>query len=378
MNLRPYQTAAADALENHERGIVAIPCGGGKTIVAAEVCRRHAERCTAPRVLWLAGTREQLGQAHDAFLALCGSQWPPERLFVTCPSGADSCPWPIETATLLIVDECHHAGASSWRAVIERTRCPRYGFSATPERADDLAAVVHELLGPVVYRIGHEELRAAGNLAGGTVTVIDCDPDPGTMQAVTREAKGDTLETIGRDAPDWRKRRLWQALLKHGVIRNETRNAVIVRGARYHLDLGHSVLVIVGTVAHGEALAERIGGGAALVHSKLPAKVRRARIASFADGSLPCLIATSLADEGLDVPRASVLFLATANRSGRLAEQRAGRILRSMAGKPEARVYDFLDDWHPWLAAQSRNRTRTYEGIGLVVKECKADQRRVA
>jgi superfamily II DNA or RNA helicase len=126
---------------------------------------------------------------------------------------------------------------------------------------------------------------------------------------------------------------------------------------------GHSVLVIVRTVEHGQALALRIPGSE-VVFAKLPTRRRRELIAAFRDGSLKCLISTSLADEGLDVPRASVLILACGGRSSAKTEQRTGRVLRAFSGKSEGRIVDFHDQGHGMLISQSRARSRLYQSLG--------------
>ena len=374
MNLRPYQLSAVDTLERLPRAICQIPCGGGKTIVAAEMCRRHAAQLPEYRILWLANTREQVSQANQA-LELLGLSLAPERVKVVCPAGyPGDAWWAPKYATLLIVDECHHAPAASWAAMIRETKCRRYGFSATPERADDLAPIVHELLGPTAVQIDHEALRATGNVAGGSVVLLRYAASDKLLARVAAASGGDRPEDLwDKDCPDWRKRRHWRALLDQGVVANERRNALIVEGVRYHIAVGNSILVVVPTVAHGQTLCGRIGNEAALVHSKLGKRLRTSLIDEFRDGSILCLVATSLADEGLDVPRANVLFLATANRSARAAEQRAGRVLRSLAGKPEAKIFDFADDWHPWLRGQSKKRAAVYEHMGLVVRYANCD-----
>ena len=76
------------------------------------------------------------------------------------------------------------------------------------------------------------------------------------------------------------------------------------------------------------------------------------------------LFSSSLADEGLDVPRASVLVLAAGGRSAGKLEQRAGRVLRPFEGKSAGVVHDFLDRGCLFGHAQARARTKVYEKLG--------------
>lgn len=138
-----------------------------------------------------------------------------------------------------------------------------------------------------------------------------------------------------------------------------------------------SVLVLVSTIEHGEQLAAEIDG-AVLVHAKLGKKKRAAAIEGFRSGEIRCLIATSLADEGLDVPRASVLILASGGRSAGKIEQRAGRVLRPHEGKEFGLVHDFTDRGSVMGAAQARAREKTYRSLGYAVRTISNPQSQAA
>jgi superfamily II DNA or RNA helicase len=101
-----------------------------------------------------------------------------------------------------------------------------------------------------------------------------------------------------------------------------------------------------------------------LVHSKVGAKRRREIISAFRSGALRVLFATSLADEGLDVPRASVLVLVAGGRSAGKLEQRAGRVLRPFQGKESGVIHDFMDRGAVFAQAQARARWKVYEKLG--------------
>ena len=109
-------------------------------------------------------------------------------------------------------------------------------------------------------------------------------------------------------------------------------------------------------------------------------------IAGFRDGSIPCLVATSLADEGFDAPRASVLVNSAGGRgisktedattgekrvSSRL-DQRSGRVLRAFEGKREGTIYDFADEHHRFLHAQAKTRKKGYAALGFAVSTVSA------
>lgn len=66
-------------------------------------------------------------------------------------------------------------------------------------------------------------------------------------------------------------------------------------------------------------------------------------MSEVADGSIRVLIATSLADEGLDLPILDTVVLATPSGSATRTEQRMGRACRPLSGKLEPLVVDIVD-----------------------------------
>jgi ATP-dependent helicase YprA (DUF1998 family) len=90
-------------------------------------------------------------------------------------------------------------------------------------------------------------------------------------------------------------------------------------------------------------------------------------IEGFRDGSIRCMIATSLADEGMDVPRASVLILATVGRSAAKLEQRTGRVMRPHESKTFGVVYDYADKGSKMAYYQHLARLKTYKALGYSI-----------
>lgn len=373
--LRPHQGPTAEALlkRTDGRGIIEAPCGAGKTLIAAEAIRRAIDATPGGmpygRVAWLCNTTEQRLQAEVAIEIVFNML--PNWFSACCAAGAELDGW--DEVDILVVDECHHAAAPTWKAVIEACVNARYkwGFSATPVRDDEHADVVFELLGPVAHTVDRKALEANGNLLTATVLMVDQGPRADLMDAVIAES-GFAPDEIAFDAPDWMKYKHWRALSKIGFSENKERNDCCVSGARYHIALGDSVLIVVSTVLQGMYFGGQIGLASEFVHSKIGKKRRKELVKDFSDGKLPCLIATSLAEEGLDVPRANVLFFASGGRSKRKAEQVTGRVLRTHAEKSSALIYDFVDSWHPWLLNQSKARVATYKRLGYEIKRKRA------
>lgn len=154
------------------------------------------------------------------------------------------------------------------------------------------------------------------------------------------------------------------------LVGDANRNQLVVDTVVAEARAGHTCLVLSGRKDHCQVLAEALnatGVRAAALTSKVR-KSERARLLDEARaGTLPVLVATSLADEGLDLPRLSRVFLAFPAKAKGRTLQRLGRVMRPHPDKREAVVVDFIDKNISVLRRHAAARKRTYQtmlGIG--------------
>ncbi|HET7771924.1 MAG TPA: DEAD/DEAH box helicase family protein, partial [Chloroflexota bacterium] len=123
------------------RGVVVLPTGAGKTVLAFMAIEQ-----LPVRTLVVVPTIELLRQWREGLIQRAGL---PEEL-VGVVGGGERDPRPVTVMTydsaamphrdlsaygLLIVDEVHHLPAPTYRTIAQRTSAPwRLGLSATPER----------------------------------------------------------------------------------------------------------------------------------------------------------------------------------------------------------------------------------------------------
>ena len=158
----------------------------------------------------------------------------------------------------------------------------------------------------------------------------------------------------------------WEAVTDIGICQNNARNdaAMIMAassGPKY------PTLVLVPRVTLGEHYALSING-AVLVHSKMPKKARREVMEEFRAGNISVMIATSLADEGLDLPNVHTLVMVSGGRSAQKTIQRASRALRRCEGKDTALICDFKDTFHPLAEAHAKKRIKCYKELGCSIQ----------
>ena len=91
---------------------------------------------------------------------------------------------------------------------------------------------------------------------------------------------------------------------------------------------------------------------------------RKTSIQALRDGRVSVVVATSLADEGLNVPRLSKIVLAFPDRAFGRTVQRAGRLTRKWEGKDPV-LYDVVDGRVGVLASRAADRRRAYASIGM-------------
>lgn len=315
---RPYQTrTVADVLAAYAEGVrrvcVVAPPGAGKTTIGAEVVCAHPQA----RTLWLANRIELIDQA-AARLRAAG-------LDVACisPRHAPD-PWArvqvasLDTLTargqrppadLVVKDECHHAAAETYSAILESYPDARHlGLTATPQRQDGKALDGH--YDRLVVAAHYSELLAAGHLV--------------------RCRRGGTSEAEGY---------LGNALAQHPLAAWQA----MPEGPRQTFAFAPSV-----PKAH-EWAAEFNAAGipSACIEGNTNDDERTDMLARFRAGELRVLWNVYVLTEGTDIPSCSCVLLARGVSHVGAYLQITGRALRPHASKTDARLIDLSGAY--WL-----------------------------
>jgi superfamily II DNA or RNA helicase len=366
IELRPYQQAAVEAMIKHRRGMCVAPAGAGKTIIAAEcvaagIKKAYQDGNCFPSVIWIAHTTEQAEQGKAAL-----ERFKPDgfcTVKVCCyASNPDT-----RAADILIVDEAHHAGASSVQRLVDAVSdlCSVYGFTATPIREDGVD--IESIIGPIRYTVGRDEIQAVGGVLPAEVRVVPCgvkdalDDEVAALAGNYYTSRLKWCDDKNGTDEQW-KRCQYRSALNIGIRENQARDLLIQKICRLHDT--DSVLILVDSKEHGKRIKERIPESRFVSSG---AAGRKKTIEAFKDGMINVLICTSLADEGLDAPIAGVLIMAGAGKAFGKIIQRTGRVLRPHAGKDKGIIYDFHDLGHGMLNAQHWQRRKTYKAAGYRV-----------
>lgn len=368
--LRWYQAAAlAEWRAAGDRGVIALPTGAGKTLVAIA-----AIAALQTPALVLVPTRVLLDQWAHAI----ARHWPhpvgrlgdgEHRVApITVATYASAISWAPRIGDrfgLVVVDEAHHVGAWCRGEVLEMLVAPaRLGLTATlPPDMDALAQHV----GPAVYSLSIEDL------AGDALAPYDLVAIPialtrqervhyrelrGRFTAVyagmARAQRGLTWTDFVRSAARYADGRAalaaWRDYRRLIAYPDGKRDALQRLLARHR---GAPVLVFTRDNATAYAIAREF------LITPITQEIGRAErvraLDRFRRGEISALVSAQVLDEGLDVPDAEIAIVVGGSSSARRHVQRIGRVLRPRDGK-RAKIYELVVEESHELDDATRRR----------------------
>jgi superfamily II DNA or RNA helicase len=368
--LRPYQTDIVAkfhaCLQSGKRRIILVaPTGSGKTIIGADIIRAFVR--TAKPVMVLAHRREIISQtsaklhaagiAHGIIQAGCKPR-PLELVQVASVqtlwmramhTGSMDLP-PVD---LLVIDECHHCPARTYRKIIEAyPDAILLGLTATPCRGDGrgLGSIFETLIEcPQVPELIEQRYLVR------TIVYAPIDPD---LKGVRTQA-GDYVETQLAERMD--RPKLVGDIVTHWHKFGERRRTVC-----FAVSVNHSVHIRDEFIKSG-VRAEHIDGST-------PKPERDASLARLASGEIELITNCMVLTEGWDMPAVGCCILGRPTKKMGLYRQMIGRVLRPADGKPDAIVLDhsgavfrhgFVEDRVEWtLDPDRRAESPTHQQRG--------------
>jgi superfamily II DNA or RNA helicase len=387
---RPYQEDALAAwLAADGRGVVVLPTGAGKTVLALMAIAH-----LGLRALVVVPTIELLYQWRDAVVERLGI--PKSKVGVVGDGRRELRPITIITYAsaampeapiggfgLLICDEAHHLPSPSYSTIAARCGATyRLGITATPERCDGAESALDALLGPAVYQRTPVELSAEGHLAKFREKriYVDLQPEEALRYAalmtewkwfVARNrgmlARGGDFfgELIRRSGSDPAAR---QALRAHHQARMIALNAEAKLGEVARLLAQHRADKVL-VFSEYTALVDRISRALALpaITYRTAPDERKAILQAYRNGGYSKLVAGRVLNEGVDVPDASVAIVVSGNSTPREHIQRLGRVIRPK--QREAVLYELVTRYTSEVGAARKRRKEPRTGTHRVNRE---------
>ncbi len=346
---RAYQAEAlAKWSAAGRRGVVVLPTGAGKTLVAMMAIAE-----TATSTLVLVPTLDLLDQWRRTLLEVLEA--PPEHVATFGGGRRDLAPLTVMTydsATihtqalnqfgLLVFDEVHHLPAPSYRRAAEGAVAPyRLGLSATPQRGDGKEADLAELVGPLVYERTPGQLRA--HLAKFREQRIQVALS-GDEAAAYERARATYRDFVRRrrlrimSPEDFQRKVIWpsandpearEAMLAHRDARRLSFNAEGKMKMLVEL-LGRHVEDRVIIFSDYNTVVDQVSRELLVpsITHRTPAGERAAVLDGFRAGRFTKLVTGRVLNEGVDVPDANVAIVLSGSATRREYVQRLGRVLR--------------------------------------------------
>mgnify|MGYP002630362143 CR=1 FL=1 len=338
--VRKYQEQAAAAFHAGGtvlggNGVVALPCGAGKTVVAMQVMS-----LVQTKTLILTTNTVAVRQWHQELLDK--TELTEDQVGEYTGDNKDVKPVTITTYQMLtwrrsktsafehfaifgqenwglvVYDEVHLLPAPVFRVTADLQARRRLGLTATLVREDGKEDEVFCLIGPKRFDVPWKVLEGQGFIAAATCVEV-------------RVPLGSALRAD------------YQAADARGKFRVASENPAkldVVRDLLAKHQTGR-VLIIGQYIAQVELFSKELG--APLITGKTPNSERETLYGAFRDGSEPLLIVSKVGNFAIDLPDANVAIQISGTFGSRQEEaQRLGRILRPKSDGSAAVFYSVV------------------------------------
>jgi len=159
----------------------------------------------------------------------------------------------------------------------------------------------------------------------------------------------------------------WRQVYKYGIALNVQRNQQIVDNTLQLLEKGHTILILISQLIHGEELVRAFNHYGQHVDfvQGITDKDERTRLKdALKTGKIKCLIASTIFVEGVNLPNLDVMINTSGGKSEIQVVQKVGRGLRKTEKKKKAIIIDFIDTSHRHLRNHYNKRARIYKENG--------------
>ncbi len=386
----PHQLTTWDKMsrvygdEGRVAGLVVLPTGGGKTVVAASWLLRNVI-AKGGRVVWLAHRKALLRQALGTFQRLGNLAYPDKKTLDLIAVSSEFERWSavspehdaifasVQSSVLeanrgfvkellaaagerafVVVAEAHHAAAPETLKLLSEMKASGVrllGLTATPIRMDEtdqrrLSALFD---GTIIHQVSRRELSDAGILAAPSTETVK------TSINVEKEMDAQDLKYLERYGE------LGPKVLER-LGKSAHRNKLIVEHYLKNRQKYGPTIVFATDTLHAQTLADefRKAGLERVDHVDYSRKNASAIIERYAKREIDVIVNVEMLTEGFDAPHTRTVFIARPTRSESLVVQMVGRALRGKraGGNEQANLVTFLDTWSHVRRPRRRVRAR--------------------
>ncbi len=358
IELTKSQIPIVETVAKSDHGVIVAPSGSGKTIIGLELIARRQ----LPALI-LVHRKQLLDQWIERIQSFLGIT----KLHIGQYSGTKKKIGKQITIGLLqslarkgdlselrdkfgtiIVDECHHIPAATFREVIAQLN-PKYmyGLTATPKRKHNDEKLIYAYIGDIIARMEASDITPVSNLPHQSPKVLIRT----TNLAVPFKFSTDHFQ-----------------LLAKVVCFDTARNQMIIEDILSKIGDSKKLLVLSERKEHLEILAMYLKGKCEtiVISGDDSAPKRKSKLKQIETGHYQVILSTGqFFGEGLDIQSISCLILAFPfSFEGKLV-QYMGRLRDSSTQKT---IVDYRDTQIPFLEKQFKQRQRYYKKLKAVIK----------
>lgn len=349
INLLSHQTDALKITEIKDFGVIVSPPGSGKTIMALELIARKRQP-----TLILVHRKQLFDQWIDRiqnFLSI------PKNRIGQIGNQKEKIGDEITVATIqslsrrdftdltnqfgmIIVDECHHIPAKSFREVITKLNCYYlYGLTATPKRKNNDEKLIYVYIGNIIYEITQKEFLIEQD------NKIEINIRE-TNLFVPFDYKIDSYETISQV-----------------LVFDTLRNNLILKDIEENIPRFKSILILTERKAHVNILNLYLKDKyeTIAITGDDSDSSRKSKLEQIEQGHFQIIISTGqYFGEGIDVNSLECLFIVYPFAFEGKLIQYIGRIQRS--NKPPV-IFDYRDSKIDYFEKMFKQRNRYYKKL---------------
>ena len=328
-------------VRGHWRNLVVAATGTGKTVMAASDYKAFAETHDHARLLFVAHREEILRQSLQTFRqVLCdynfGEKWYAgeepanyEHVFAskdTLNNRLDDLQLPENYYDYIVIDEVHHAAASTYRKIINYFKpMILLGLTATPERMDG-EDITQDFDGTISAEIRLDDALNKGLLA------------PFHYYGIT--------DSVDYSEVAWDKGHYISSELSRIYTYNDNRTAVILRSLKQYLTNIRDVRALCFCVdqQHAKYMASKftLCGLKADVLTSENAQMRAPLYRRLKNKEINYLFVVDMFNEGVDIPEVDTILFLRPTESLTVFIQQFGRGLRKAKDKTHVNILDYV------------------------------------
>lgn len=350
IELMAQQKEVLDRLDKKDFGVVVAPPNSGKTIVGLELIARKRQP-----TLILVHRRQLFDQWMDriqSFLRIpkdkigqIGNQKNKIGKEITIAmiqslTRKESLEYLSNEFGIIIVDECHHIPAKSFRGVISQLNSYYlYGLTATPKRKNNDEKLIYMYIGNILYEMTQEEQLVAQNMQA-EINIKE------TNLFAPFDYKIDKYEMVSQI-----------------LIHDTHRNSLIIDDIDKNISRFKSILILTERKIHVDILNLYLKDKyeTIAITGDDSERSKKSKLEQIKQGHFKILISTGqYFGEGVDIDSLECLFIVYPFAFEGKLIQYIGRIQRS--GKPPV-IFDYRDSQIDYFEKMFKQRNRYYNRL---------------